>query len=106
MFEQKTITFYVDRPPIYEGTKDALYYYAHTSTQHAIEESIPEIHTSSLVDLSFSLLDKGYKIFVVKNGIKKEFYPGMDNCHNKDIRREHNVMKLLISGFFDNDFVE
>lgn len=101
----KTITFYVDKPPIDTGSEFAHYYYAHTSTLNAIEAGVIEIHTSSLVDLSFDLLDRGYRIFVVKNNIKKEFYPGMDVASGRAIRREHNVMKILIGGGFEKDFI-
>ena len=36
-------------------------------------------------DIKNDLLNKGYKIYVVKNGVKLEFYPGMPNKRNKDI---------------------
>lgn len=101
----KSITFYVDKPPIDTGSDFANYYYAHTSTRRAIDDNIWEIHTSSLVDLSFELLDRGYRIFVVKNNMKKEFYPGMPVASGRAIRKEHNVMKLLIGGAFDADFI-
>lgn len=105
MTENKlSITFYVDKVPIDEGGEFSHYLYCHNSTRKAIEAKLPDIHTTSLVDLSFELIDDGYDIFVVKNGTKIQFYPGMDCCSGKDIRAGHNLMKLIVGGHFDKDF--
>ena len=43
-------------------------------------------------------------LYVVKNGVKLEFYPGMPNKRNKDIRPAHDIRRLIVAGFFDEDF--
>ena len=101
----KSITFYVDRMPLYEGVEYSSFYTTHEDTLNAILQDQLDIHTTSLIDLWFvDLLNKGYKIYVVKNGVKLEFYPGMPNSGNKDIRPTHDIRRLIISGFFDEDF--
>ena len=101
----KSITFYVDRMPLYEGVEYSSFYITHEDTLNALLQEQIDIHTTSLIDLWFAdLLNKGYKIYVVKNGVKLEFYPGMPNSGNKDIRPTHDIRRLIISGFFDEDF--
>ena len=101
----KSITFYVDRMPLYKGDEYSSFYIIHEDTLNALLQEQIDIHTTSLIDLWFAdLLNKGYKIYVVKNGVKLEFYPGMPNNGNKDIRPTHDIRRLIISGFFDEDF--
>ena len=99
-----SITFYVDKVPIDEGEEFAHYFYCHETTRKAIDAKLPDIHTTSLVDLGFDLIDKGYDIFVVKNGTKLHCYPGMATLSCKNIRYGHNLMKLVVGGTFDDDF--
>jgi hypothetical protein len=61
--------------------------------------------TASMAHLSFDLLDYGFEIYVVKDEKVLQLKPGMDNVHNKDIKKTHNISKLFISGFFDEDFI-
>ncbi len=63
-----------------------------------------EIHTTDMAHLSFDLLDAGFEIYVTWHGITKQFYPGMENAHNKDIRKSHNLLRLWMGHFFDDDF--
>lgn len=96
----KSITFYVDRMPLYKGDEYSSFYITHEDTLNALLQEQIDIHTTSLIDLWFAdLLNKGYKIYVVKNGVKLEFYPGMPNNGNKDIRPTHDIRRLIISGF-------
>ena len=105
MEHNRTITFYVDRVPKYQGDEFAYYCYCYEDTVKAIRARIPEIHTTSLACLSFELIDLyGYEIFVIRNGVKLHCYPGMDCYSGKDIRKEHNLMRLMLGGAFDKDF--
>lgn len=76
----------------------------YTNTSKFISRGEELIHTTSMAHLSFDLLDQGYRIFVHKNSKGVEFKPGMDNPSGKDIRREHNILRLFLSGFFDEMF--
>jgi hypothetical protein len=104
MEDKFSITFYVDKVPIDEGSDHSRYFYCHSATKKGIDANLSDIHTTSLVDLSFELIDKGYDIFVVKNGRTLHCYPGMNSVGNKDIRYGHNLMKLVVGGYFDKDF--
>ena len=95
------ITFYLDKVP--ENLKDSVLT-TYCETCEAIHSGIDDIHTTSLANMSFDLIDCGYDIFAVKNGKKIHFYPGMDNKANKDIRKGHNLQRLIVSGFFNDDF--
>lgn len=95
------ITFYLDKVP--ENLKDSVLT-TYCETCEAIHSGIDNIYTTSLVNMSFDLIDCGYDIFGVKNGKKIHFYPGMDNVAGKDIRKGHNLQRLIVSGFFNDDF--
>ena len=95
------ITFYLDKVP--ENLKDSVLT-TYCETCEAIHSGIDDIHTTSLANMSFDLMDCGYDIFGVKNGKKIHFYPGMDNVAGKDIRKGHNLQRLIVSGFFNDDF--
>ena len=73
-------------------------------TEDAIKNGVECIYTYSLASFSFDLLDMGYKMFAVKDGVKVEFYPGMPSVGNKDIRREHNLERMIKGHYFDRDF--
>lgn len=101
----KTFTLYLD----YKSLDDQCDYLecikTYDETEQAIDNGEQDIKTTSLASLTFDLLTLGYQIFVVRNGIKKEFYPGMDSkSTNKDIRFQHNIMKLIRTHVFDKDF--
>lgn len=70
----------------------------------ALSESKDYIATTQVAVLSFSLLDKGYRIFVHSNGHILEMKPFMKYSGQKEIRIGHNLSKLLICGHFDADF--
>lgn len=91
--------------PLYQGNEYSTFYVSHKDTLNALLQEQIDIHTTSLIDLWFAdLLNKGYKIYVVKNGVKLEFYPGMPNKGNKNIREAHDIRRLIIAGVFDEDF--
>lgn len=65
----KEIYFYLDGSV--SNCKDMINCkFNYESTKKAIEQEKSKIYTTSLVNLSFDLLDKGYKIFLCK-GLKK-----------------------------------
>ena len=75
--------------------------YSYLDTEEAIKCGCKRIRTYDLLHLSFDLLERGYRIYLVKDAKVLEVYPGMDNFSNKDIRFGHNLRRLLLGGFFD-----
>ena len=75
--------------------------YSYFDTEEAIKCGCKRIRTYDLLHLSFDLLERGYRIYLVKDAKVLEVYPGMDNFSNKDIRFGHNLRRLLLGGFFD-----
>ena len=121
MGKETTITLkelddYMNRKPDLEGKTRKIYFYAdeeypegtihaYDSVSKAIYDSDQaEIHTTDLAHLSFGLIDIGFDIYVVRNGITLQFYPGMDCCVGKDIRYGHNILRLFMGGLFNDDF--
>lgn len=90
----KKFTLYLDNP--IEGCLNT-----YIETKKAIERDDEIINTTSLANLSFELVEQGYKIFVVCGGNHKEFFPGMTGSNGKQIRYEHNLERLLKGGCFD-----
>lgn len=97
----KKITFYLDKVPL--CVKDVVLNTFY-ETKAAIDRGEDVIYSTSLVNMTFDLIDEGYSIFAVKNKKTIHFYPGMDNLGNKGIRKGHNLQKLIIAGFFNDDF--
>lgn len=94
----KTFTLYLDKI----DSSDVLTTYC--ETEKAINNKQESISSTSLASFSFDLYDMGYKMYAVKNGVKNEFYPGMPSIGNKDIRKEHNLERLIKAHYFDKDF--
>ena len=53
--------------------------------------------------MSFDLEELGYTVFIRYNGHSKQFYSGMAIAEGKELRKAHNLRRLLISGALDND---
>lgn len=101
----KTFTLYLDYKSFTDQFEYVECHKTYDETEQAIDAGDEDIKTTSLASLTFDLITLGYQIFVVRNGIKKEFYPGMDSkSTNKDIRFQHNIMKLIRAHVFDKDF--
>lgn len=103
----KQIIFYIDEIP--DSTKincPTVCCLTHLQTKFALKRNMPDIHTTDLTECSFGLLDLGYKIFLRKRGKTLNLYPGMDTVGNKEIRKQHNLMKLVVGGYFDEDFIK
>lgn len=77
--------------------------YSYIDTKNAIENNCEDIWTYDLSHLSFDLMDKGYTIIIAHKGIFLTCYPGMDSIGKKDIRRGHNLWRLLLGGYFNDD---
>lgn len=110
----KKIIFFVDLPKgvyqedcalTYADTEDILQWWIeYKGNRNSLEKHVRFMYTTSLAHLSFDLLDYGFEIYVVKDGKVLQLKPGMDNVHNKDIKKANNILKLFMSGFFDEDF--
>lgn len=74
------------------------------TTEESLSRKEPLIRTTCLSWLSFDRIDEGYDVYVHRNGVYKKMYPGMESVHNKDIRKEHNLMRLFTGGYFNSDF--
>lgn len=75
--------------------------YSFDGTLEAIERGDEEIRTNSIANISFDLIDKGYDIYLHTS---KEIYKielGMHTKSGKELRKEHNLLKLVIAGVFD-----
>ena len=99
---EKEIHFYLNLTKC-DRRSDMLYTFL--DTKSAIENNQTEIHTTSISNISFAdLLDGDYRIYAHKDGKSLELSVGMKNISGRDIRKAHNMERILISGFFDDDF--
>ena len=73
-------------------------------TEFAISIGDEVIYTTSMAHFSFDLLDKGYQIFLCKHNKAIEIKPGMPEIE-KDLRKQHNILRLFLAGFFDRCFI-
>ena len=97
---EKEIHFYLNLTKNDERS-DMLYTFL--DTKSAVENNQTEIHTTSIANLGFAdLLDADYRIY--KDGKVLELSAGMKNISRRDIRKAHNMERILRSGFFDDDF--
>lgn len=95
----KEIHFYMDASYPFYADQVCMNY---DDTRSSIERGYEVIHTTSLVNLSFDLLDLGYRIFVHRRGKSLECKLGSMEGTYKEIRRPHNILKMLIAGVFDD----
>ena len=103
----KVIFFVLDSfelyPAIYNKTPKRILCYSFFDTEEAIKNNLPHIVTYDIGHLSFDLEELGYNIFIGYNGHYKQFYSGMSTVNGKELRKAHNLRRLLISGALDND---
>ncbi len=78
-------------------------FYTYDSTEEAIKQGRDRINTTSLASITFDLLDLGYRIFLHRNNKVLECKPGMGGTE-KEIRKGHNLLKLIIGHVFDRYF--
>ena len=77
--------------------------YSYFDTEEAINNNLSNIITYDIGHLSFDLKDLGYDIFIGYNRKIKKFYPGMSTANGKELRKQHNLRRILIGGGLDND---
>ena len=106
--KRKTIVFILDSFELYGfNTKykhvNYTYCYSYFDTEDAINAGIDNINTYDIGHLSFDLEDLGYDIFIGYNGKIYMFRTGMSTANGKELRKGHNLRRLLIGGALDND---
>lgn len=101
----KTIIFILDSFELYPSIKYPYktLCYSYFDTEEAIQNNMQHIVTYDIGHLSFDLEDLGYEIFIGYNGHSKEFHTGMSTANGKELRKGHNLRRLLIGGALDND---
>ncbi len=107
MKNSKTIFFILDSFELYQSVfasypKRTLCY-SYFDTEEAIKNNLPHIVTYDIGHLSFDLEDLGYEIFIGYKGHSKQFKVGMSTVNGKELRKAHNLRRLLIGGALDND---
>ncbi len=104
---EKYITFVLDSFNLedYKVSQfpDTVFCYSYFDTINAIKDNKEDIWTYDLAHLSFDMIDFGYTIIIANNGKFLTCYPGMDSIGKKDIRKGHNLLKLLLGGYFNDD---
>lgn len=100
---RKRIIFILDSFDLYYFEDVAVYCYSYIDTEEAINNKLEVIWTYDIVHLSFDLEDLGYEIFIGYKGHFKQFYTGMSTTNGKELRKGHNLRRLLIGGALDND---
>lgn len=77
----------------------------HFDAKEAVKRGDTTVVTFSPCMLSFDYVDLGYKIYAIKNDRKLEckFNCTMEG-NDKEIKRTHNLMKLVLGGAFDDFF--
>ena len=103
----KVIFFVLDSfelyPAICNKTPKRILCYSFFDTEESIKNNLPYIVTYDIGHLSFDLEELGYTIFIGYNGHSKQFYSGMSTANGKELRKSHNLRRLLIGGALDND---
>lgn len=107
MKNSKTIFFILDSFELYQSVfgsypKRTLCY-SYFDTEEAIKNNLSHIVTYDIGHLSFDLEDLGYEIFIGYKGHSKQFKVGMSTANGKELRKAHNLRRLLIGGALDND---
>jgi hypothetical protein len=95
----KEIHFHLDAP--YDPVRT---FHSYDGTNDAIEKGREIIHTTSIANISLDLLDLGYRIFVHRNGRVLECKLGSMDGTEKEIRKAHNLLKLIMGHVFDEYF--
>jgi len=108
MIKSKTIFFILDSFSLYDFKKlynnlEYICCYSYFDTEEAIDNKIDNIITYDIGHLSFDLETLGYKIFIGYNGKYVNFTVGMSTANGKELRKGHNLRRLLIGGALDND---
>lgn len=80
---------------------DRKFYGGWTEVVEAIKSKTPRIDTIQMGVLSTTLFEYGYRIFVHPNNFNPyEIKLGANDCTDREIRMEHNLLKLWQAGEF------
>lgn len=72
------------------------------ATKDAIDTNYSDIHTASMANFSFDLLDKEYEIYLVsRQNHATKIAPSMPEI-DKELRPAHNILKMFLAGVFDS----
>lgn len=99
----KKIYFITDKASLWLNFPTEKSHYTYQSTTDAIRNGDDVIYTTSLANMNFNLLDLGYQIFLYKDKKMVEIKPGMEEL-DKDLRKEHNILKMFLGGVFNECF--
>lgn len=101
----KEIHFHEDGVTLAQLVIDKVYpiEYTYASTKHDIEAGYNLIHTTSMANMGFYLIDKGYDIFLHKNGEMIQIRYQMPELE-RELRPAHNIYKIWRAGGFDSAF--
>lgn len=82
--------------------EDCCVEFFYDTTLEMINERRPYIRTTQMALLSTDLIAKGYRIFVHdKDGEYEIKLGGGNERTNKDLRMEHNILKMWLAGEFN-----
>lgn len=100
----KQIVFHIDDVPAEEKFPGSVICLTHGQTKLAIKLDMFSIHSTDLTECSFELIDKGYDVYLTcAKGKVIKLFPGMDTVTGKDLKKQHNLTKLIVGGYFDED---
>lgn len=100
----KQIVFHIDDVPVEAKLPGSVICLTHGQTKLAINRDMVSIHTTDLTECSFALIDNEYDVYLTSSkGKIIKLFPGMDTVTGKDLKKHHNLTKLIVGGYFDED---
>jgi hypothetical protein len=77
----------------------------YVTTKFYIKNNVSNIvRTTQLTFLSFDLFEQGFsKITLIHNGKEYDLKLGSNTWTTKELRKEHNLLKLVTSYFLNNE---
>ena len=104
---KKYITFVLDSfdNPKYQDCLigDEIFCYSFLDTEAAIENNLDGIWTYDVGHLSFDLLEHNYCIVLAYDGKYMLLEDGMTLANGRELRKAHNLRRLLVAHAFDAD---
>lgn len=71
-------------------------------TEEALQDHIDNIFTTSLINLSFDLIEFGYDIYIESENVRIQLTPGMSIDNDKELRYGHNLRRILLGHALDD----